>query len=168
MMPVQLLAPASPIRALLEHFRHDRRWRAANEKVEKTSEARRILIGATRARITSANARYMRACEARDRIERELRERFEARLQPWQMCRDGWERDVETLRPDSAGAACRRAWTPANLVELQFLRFYLPPRVRGDLSSPPTHRDVVAQALAEGCDVPRHVRAEYPELAEAA
>jgi hypothetical protein len=165
---IALLAQASPARALTEYFRHDRRWRAANEKVEKTSETRRLLMGSTRARITSANARYMRACEARDRIERELRERFELRTQPWQLTRAEWDAQVEALRPDAAGAACRRAWHPQNVLELMFWRYYLPHRVSGDLSSPPTHRDVIAQALAEGRDVPAHVRAEYPELAEAA
>lgn len=42
--------------------------------VERRSEARRALPpGSTRARVTTANARWATACEARDRTARELR-----------------------------------------------------------------------------------------------
>lgn len=45
------------------------------KKVGKTSEARRILpAGSSRARVTTANARYMRASEAWQRAEKELAE----------------------------------------------------------------------------------------------
>jgi hypothetical protein len=49
-------------------------------QVERTSEARyRLDGGASRARITSANARHIRACEARDRLLR-LREEIKGVL----------------------------------------------------------------------------------------
>ena len=41
---------------------------AAEAKVTATSERRRLLpVGSSRARVTTANARYATACEARDR-----------------------------------------------------------------------------------------------------
>lgn len=47
---------------------------AAQRKSMKAAEARaRLPAGATRARVTTANARWARAAEERDRIERELR-----------------------------------------------------------------------------------------------
>ncbi len=52
----------------------EREIAAAEKAVERTSEARRKLEpGSSRARVTSANARYARACEAHDRLWR-LRE----------------------------------------------------------------------------------------------
>jgi hypothetical protein len=49
-------------------------------KVKNTSKRRFDMpIGATRARITTANARYATACEARDRVLRELELRAGAR-----------------------------------------------------------------------------------------
>lgn len=42
-------------------------------KVRKTSEARRALPpGSSRARVTTANARWATACEARDRVLRQI------------------------------------------------------------------------------------------------
>ncbi len=44
-------------------------------KVRKTSEARRALPpGSSRARVTTANARWATACEARDRVLRQIEE----------------------------------------------------------------------------------------------
>lgn len=49
----------------------------ASAKVRKMSEARRALPpGSSRARVTTANARWSIACEHRDRVERTLREAF--------------------------------------------------------------------------------------------
>lgn len=54
------MVPIETLRAMLV---------AAERKVTRTSEARRALPpGSSRARVTSANARWARACEARDRI----------------------------------------------------------------------------------------------------
>lgn len=51
----------------------DRQLQAAEKKVTRASEARfRLPAGSSRARVTTANARYMTACEHRDRIERAL------------------------------------------------------------------------------------------------
>lgn len=49
----------------------ERRLAAAERKTEQASEARRNLgIGASRARITTANARWAAAAEERDRVKR--------------------------------------------------------------------------------------------------
>lgn len=54
------MVPLKTLRAMLV---------AAERKVTRTSEARRVLApGSSRARVTSANARWARACDARDRI----------------------------------------------------------------------------------------------------
>ena len=52
----------------------DKGYIAAAKKSAKCSEARGALpAGSTRARVTTANARWMRAAEERDRVEKELR-----------------------------------------------------------------------------------------------
>lgn len=52
-----------------------RRLAEHEKSVERTSEARRKLpAGSTRARVTTANARWATACEARDRQEAAIRE----------------------------------------------------------------------------------------------
>lgn len=49
---------------------------AAEMKVERTSLARRSLpAGSSRARVTTANARWSTACEARDRLRSEATDR---------------------------------------------------------------------------------------------
>jgi hypothetical protein len=53
-----------------------RELRALERKVERTSEARRLLPpGSSRARVTTANARWSTACAARDRLQAELQRR---------------------------------------------------------------------------------------------
>jgi hypothetical protein len=168
-----LLAPASPLRAETAFVEADPRWRKAQEKSEKASEARRALPpGSSRARVTSANARWRRAAVARDRIERELRDRFRALRQPWQMSRAEWLREINATRMDwtgghgvPGGQRIPIAHHMRNLARRAFLRSYLPDRCRDDLQAPPDHCDVVAQAIAEGFDVPAEVRAEYAEAA---
>jgi len=52
----------------------ERQLRAAEKKVKRASDARLALpVGATRASVTTANARHMTACEQRDRIDAALR-----------------------------------------------------------------------------------------------
>jgi hypothetical protein len=174
-----LLAEPSHARAVVAFYATDRAWRAADAKLTKTSDARRALPpGSTRARITSANARYMRAAEERDRIERDLRARFEGMRQPWQMPRAEWEADLsaQAIHPTTGMPAnhhAAAAWVTTKSLRKQFLRFYLGDRVlfagtEDEYRIPASHRDVVAQAIAEGFDVPPSVRAEYPDLAEGA
>jgi hypothetical protein len=58
-----------------------REYIAAEAKVAKTSAARRDLPpGSSRAKVTTANARWSTACEHRDRIERALREDYGVRF----------------------------------------------------------------------------------------
>jgi hypothetical protein len=55
----------------------DKEYRRLAKQSAKASEARSALpAGSSRARVTTANARWMRAAEARDRREMELRETF--------------------------------------------------------------------------------------------
>lgn len=69
------------VEAILSACRLDRQWCAANAKVHIASEARRALPpGSSRAKVTSANARWSIAAEARARIEKEIRARLEAGL----------------------------------------------------------------------------------------
>lgn len=54
-------------------FADDAEWRRLDRKVTAASEARfRLPVGASRSRVTTANARWATACEARDRREHEL------------------------------------------------------------------------------------------------
>lgn len=56
-----------------------RELRAARARTRKRGEARAALPpGSTRARVTTANARWMRSAEEADRIERALRDQWEA------------------------------------------------------------------------------------------
>lgn len=56
-------------------YANDAEWRRLDRKVAAASEARfRLPTGASRSRVTTANARWATACEARDRREQELRE----------------------------------------------------------------------------------------------
>lgn len=53
----------------------NRELRRLEAQVRKTSEARRLLPpGSSRARVTTANARWASACEARDRVLRQIEE----------------------------------------------------------------------------------------------
>jgi hypothetical protein len=53
----------------------------AEHKVHRASEARRALPpGSSRSRVTTANARYATACEARDRTQSELVEHLRREL----------------------------------------------------------------------------------------
>jgi hypothetical protein len=55
--------------------------RDAKKKSEIAAQARaKLPPGSSRARITTANARWMRAAEHRDRLERQLREVREAAM----------------------------------------------------------------------------------------
>ncbi len=54
------------------------RLAAAGRKVRASESRRALPAGSSRARVTSANARWKTACEARDRIERELTEAEQA------------------------------------------------------------------------------------------
>lgn len=75
--------PAKPIdpraHTLEAFFALDRQHRQLTAAVTRTSAARQALPpGSSRARVTTANARWSTACEARDRRERELRTIWEA------------------------------------------------------------------------------------------
>ncbi|NOJ73171.1 hypothetical protein HMI46_21805 [Paenibacillus alvei] len=57
----------------------ERRLATAERKTEQAAEARRKLgIGASRARVTSANARWKAAAEERDRLMEELKQMGES------------------------------------------------------------------------------------------
>lgn len=57
-------------------FVDDAEWRRLDRKVAAASEARfRLPAGASRARVTTANARWATACEARDRVESALKQK---------------------------------------------------------------------------------------------
>jgi hypothetical protein len=69
----------------------------------KASEARAALpAGSTRARVTSANARWMRCAEERDRIQAEL----DKAIEQWRVDEDAVRRDLVAQR---TGAMSRGA-----------------------------------------------------------
>lgn len=168
---IALLASPSPSRALRGFIETDPTWRKMNARSLDLAEKRgRLSPGSSRARVTTANARWSIAAEARDRAEIKLTTVFDSARKPWEMTRAEWTRAIEALQPDAAGSAARASWHPRNLLRVAFLRAYLPPRERFGVSGEavdsvaPTHRDVIAQAIAEGHTVPAEVIAEYPEL----
>lgn len=173
---MKLLAPPDPRRAEQAFVEYDPRYRALAAKSEKLSEARRALpAGSTRARVTSANARWARAAEARDLRAAELRAQFAAMPKPWEVTAAAWQREMESLAWDPSGASMPRNhhqagnYILARLARKLFLRSFLPDRRNADgtpleFPCPACHRDVVAQALAEGHAVPSEVLADYPEL----
>ena len=60
-----------------EYVQADRHYRAFAKSAAKASEARAALpAGSSRARVTTANARWARAAEARDARERLLRQQW--------------------------------------------------------------------------------------------
>lgn len=60
-----------------EYLLTDARYRQLVRAATKASESRsRLPPGSSRARVTTANSRWARAAEARDRRERELREQW--------------------------------------------------------------------------------------------
>ena len=66
-----------------EFLMRDKVYRELAAKAAKMSVARSALpAGSTRARVTTANARWARAAEARDARERFLREGWDARSLP--------------------------------------------------------------------------------------
>jgi hypothetical protein len=73
------LATADPHAAEQAYLARDREYRLLCAKSEKAAAARAALPpGSTRARVTSANARWMRAAEARDRRAAEVLAAFRA------------------------------------------------------------------------------------------
>ena len=59
-----------------EYIQADKAWREYAKASEKAAEARsRLPAGSTRAKVTTANARWARAAEARDARATWLRER---------------------------------------------------------------------------------------------
>ncbi len=60
-----------------EYIQADKAWREYAKASEKAAAARsRLPAGSTRAKVTTANARWARAAEARDARERVLREQY--------------------------------------------------------------------------------------------
>lgn len=171
-----LLAAPDPRRAEQAFVEYDARYRALAAKSEKLSEARRALPpGSPRARVTSANARWARAAEARDVRAAALRAQFASMPKPWEMTAAAWQREMESLAWDPSGASMPRNhhqagnYVLARLARKLFLRAFLPDHRNTDgtpreFPSPARHRDVVAQALAEGHAVPGDVLQDYPEL----
>lgn len=66
-----------------EFVQADKWYRDYAKSAAKAAEARsKLPAGSTRARVTTANARWARAAEARDNRERELRAQFRCRAAP--------------------------------------------------------------------------------------
>jgi hypothetical protein len=62
-----------------EYIASDKWYREYARAAARAAEARgKLPAGSSRARVTSANARWARAAEARDGRERELREKWQA------------------------------------------------------------------------------------------
>jgi hypothetical protein len=111
-------------------------------------------------------ASHVRALAALERAERDAAAAFAAARKPWEMTAAEWAAAMAELRADNGGAACTSRWHPRNVARVMFLRGYLPLRERRDAGgavvgyTAPTHADVVAQAIADGCEVPADVLAE--------
>jgi hypothetical protein len=174
----ELLADPHPTRAETAHVEADARWRKLDAKSRKLADARFALpAGSTRARVTSLNARWARAAEARDLRAAEARAQYAAMRQPWQMGEREWLAEIARVTMSSCPSECPTPKHASGVVRLlerkAFLKFYLQARVYdrcqpGEITRPVRHRDVIAQALAEGMPVPADVLAEYPDLAEQA
>jgi hypothetical protein len=167
--PLTLAVPSHG-RMFAAFCQQDSRYRAAQAKCDQKLDARRALPpGSSRARVTTANAGWMRACEARDRIVAGLRATFDSTSKPWEMPGDAWRAEVDSLGYDPSGMSA-----PANhhaagnrviarITRKLWLKAYLRTPVRDDgIEGLITHRDVVEQAIADGWDVPAGIRSEYP------
>lgn len=99
----------------------DKYFREYSKAAAKAAEARsRLPAGSSRARVTSANARWARAAEARDARERSLREQWQAnQAQPQCDSTDAGDRCVygaaHAIRQHSDGD--RRWAVPSNSEE---------------------------------------------------